>query len=143
MAKENWPDWPIYVRDGCRCVYCGLDGTREFVVWQQFTIDHLIPRSRNGTNGDNNKVVACPSCNLMKGSYDPRGYEPGAPTFNEPPNDEERTRLLDEARKYIKRNQRDLEGDFRLMLGEIADRKAAGRAANQDITNDRAVLPSS
>jgi 5-methylcytosine-specific restriction endonuclease McrA len=121
MAKQNWnvEDWAVYIRDGCQCVYCGLDGKAGFAIWRQLDMDHLIPKSRGGTNDRSNKVVTCVRCNLMKGSYDPRGYEPNAITVSEPLNDDDRNRLIALARKNIERNQRDWLEDFRLMLDEI------------------------
>lgn len=123
MAKEKWTDWDIYVRGGCQCVYCGLDGKRDFASWQQLDVDHLIPKCRGGLDSKANKVVACLRCNMMKGSYDPRGYDAGAPTYSEPPSSEEHERLIEVAREYIRRGQADLESDYGLMLNEIGGMK--------------------
>jgi 5-methylcytosine-specific restriction endonuclease McrA len=46
-ADAGWPDWKVYVRDRCRCVYCGYDGT-GFAAWGHLQIDHLIPQGRGG-----------------------------------------------------------------------------------------------
>lgn len=53
----------IIKRDGSRCHYC----LRELTFYSA-TIDHLIPRSRNGTNALSNLVLACGFCNSDKGS---------------------------------------------------------------------------
>ena len=50
----------ILARDGYRCQYCG--STRHL------TIDHLVPRSRGGTNSWDNMVTSCSACNVRKGA---------------------------------------------------------------------------
>lgn len=49
----------IYERDGHKCQYCG--STRKL------TIDHIVPKSKGGTDDWDNLVVACSSCNIKKG----------------------------------------------------------------------------
>ena len=49
----------IYQRDGHKCQYCGA--TRKL------TIDHIIPKSKGGSDDWDNLVVACSSCNIKKG----------------------------------------------------------------------------
>jgi 5-methylcytosine-specific restriction endonuclease McrA len=49
----------IYARDGHKCQYCGA--TRKL------TIDHVIPKSKGGSDDWDNLVVACSSCNTKKG----------------------------------------------------------------------------
>jgi len=41
------------------CIYCGMDAD---------TIDHLIPKSRGGSNMPDNLAPACRFCNLEKGN---------------------------------------------------------------------------
>lgn len=52
------------VWDACggRCHYCGV----ELHPFYTFTIDHVIPRSRGGTNALENLVGACVGCNQAK-----------------------------------------------------------------------------
>jgi len=42
---------------GEKCAYCGKDAT---------TVDHIIPKSKNGTDDKDNLVPACKSCNSSK-----------------------------------------------------------------------------
>jgi 5-methylcytosine-specific restriction endonuclease McrA len=49
-------------RDGRRCAYCRGHAT---------TVDHVIPRSRGGTDSWLNTVAACPTCNHRKGDRTP------------------------------------------------------------------------
>jgi len=57
----------ILVRDGYVCQYCG----REFSSCD-LTVDHIIPRARDGTNEWNNVVASCRGCNMRKGDQTPR-----------------------------------------------------------------------
>jgi 5-methylcytosine-specific restriction endonuclease McrA len=50
----------IFRRDNFTCQYCGRK-TKDL------TIDHIIPRSRGGTDTWKNVVAACPNCNHRKG----------------------------------------------------------------------------
>jgi len=43
-----------------KCAYCGKEGSLE--------IEHLVPRSRGGSNRVSNLVVACRACNTKKGT---------------------------------------------------------------------------
>lgn len=49
-----------------RCWWCftPLDGNG-------YHVDHLVPLHRNGTNGPENIVIACPACNLSKNARMP------------------------------------------------------------------------
>lgn len=53
----------VIKRDGGKCCYCGKD--------KNLTIDHLIPRSRGGTNTWTNLVTSCFRCNSNKGDKTP------------------------------------------------------------------------
>lgn len=50
----------IYERDGFACIYC--------TSTTQLSIDHVLPRSRGGTNNEDNLATACRRCNSSKGS---------------------------------------------------------------------------
>lgn len=50
----------VYERDGHACVYCG-DNSR-------LTVDHVIPKSRGGSNTTTNLVTCCFYCNSAKGA---------------------------------------------------------------------------
>jgi len=53
----------IYKRDGYECVYCGS--------YKNLTLDHVIPKSRGGTNDWTNLVTSCIKCNLKKADRTP------------------------------------------------------------------------
>jgi 5-methylcytosine-specific restriction endonuclease McrA len=57
----------IMKRDGNRCQYCNAGS--------DLTIDHVIPKSRNGKDTWENLVTACNRCNHKKGNRTPREAE--------------------------------------------------------------------
>lgn len=59
LSRKN-----ILRRDGHRCQYCG----RTDVT---LTVDHVIPRSRGGSDTWENLVAACVACNNKKGDRTP------------------------------------------------------------------------
>ncbi len=60
-------DEATYLKCHFTCVYCGFDG-RTFDAWMQLTIDHVLPRSCEGSDEPDNRVAACGSCNSMTSS---------------------------------------------------------------------------
>lgn len=52
----------VYVRDGYVCQYCGKDCDRN-----ELTVDHVIPKSKGGSNSWTNLVTCCKDCNNKKG----------------------------------------------------------------------------
>jgi len=116
MPKSEWPDWQVYLRDRCRCVYCGFDGKHNLSAFCHLEIDHLIPdKTAPYYNNHENKVVACRSCNDLKGTYNPQ--EGG----NKSSDENNRALMIKRARGIILKNQvkRELLDDFLLMLYEI------------------------
>ncbi len=56
----------VYARDKGRCQYCS-----KFVSRNEFTYDHVIPRSQGGITCFENVVVACVPCNQRKAGRTP------------------------------------------------------------------------
>ncbi|NJR70730.1 MAG: HNH endonuclease [Synechococcales cyanobacterium CRU_2_2] len=52
-------------RDSHTCQYCGYTG-------DELTLDHVIPRSRGGSDKWDNMITACVRCNVKKGNRTPR-----------------------------------------------------------------------
>lgn len=70
----------IYKRDNHECVYCGSK--------KQLTLDHVIPKSRGGSNNWENLVTSCFKCNSKKSNMTPDEakmklrYKPFVPNTN-------------------------------------------------------------
>ena len=56
-AKRMWKD-SIKNRWDYKCAYCGSE--------HNLTLDHIVPRSKGGSNHINNVLCACKSCNADK-----------------------------------------------------------------------------
>ena len=54
----------ILARDGYKCQYCGAQSNA-------LTVDHVIPKFRNGLDNWENLVAACKNCNQIKGEKTP------------------------------------------------------------------------
>jgi len=52
----------IYLRDDCRCAYCGRDASMGAVL----TLDHIVACELGGSNEEANLITACRSCNSSK-----------------------------------------------------------------------------
>ncbi len=62
-------------RDGWDCTYCG-----QYLHGGPFSlpaphIDHILPKSRGGSDRLDNLVLACPTCNCRKGALTPEEWE--------------------------------------------------------------------
>lgn len=60
----------VYKRDGYRCVDCGLHRD-ELPPGVALTLDHIIPRSKGGSNKMSNLQTMCRPCNNRKGDAMP------------------------------------------------------------------------
>jgi len=58
LSRQN-----VFRRDGFECQYCGIS--------TDLTLDHVVPKSRNGKSTWKNLVTACKPCNSRKGDYTP------------------------------------------------------------------------
>ena len=54
----------VFARDGFTCQYCGRRS-------HDLTLDHVLPRHRNGPHTWENLVCACVKCNARKGGRTP------------------------------------------------------------------------
>lgn len=55
----------VFATKGCLCTYCGDDAGQ---------VDHVIPRSRGGSDDLENLVPCCGACNLAKGDRTPEEW---------------------------------------------------------------------
>lgn len=51
----------VYANDEGRCAICG-----KFVRFDEFTVDHIIPLAKGGTNEMSNLQCSCVTCNRIK-----------------------------------------------------------------------------
>ena len=58
----------LVVSDGRGCAYCGLEEV-------PLEVEHIIPKSRGGTNRLQNLALSCKECNLAKGNKLPHEIE--------------------------------------------------------------------
>ena len=83
FRKINLNRQNIYRRDGHKCIYCGSKNN--------LTLDHVVPKCKNGANTWKNLVTCCGSCNVKKGDklvddflleYDLKmSHQPFRPTY--------------------------------------------------------------
>ncbi len=64
----------VFHRDERKCAYC-----RNTKV-ERYETDHIVPRSRGGTDRVSNLVVSCHSCNIAKGNMPVEQFLAGKPT---------------------------------------------------------------
>lgn len=57
--------WVVLARDEFRCVYCGKSSIEDGV---RLSADHIVARSKGGSDRLLNLVTACQSCNSAKGA---------------------------------------------------------------------------
>lgn len=73
----RWSRQGILKRDNYTCIYCGIKAgegrhQRAHVLHpNDFTVDHILPKSRGGRNTWTNTACACPSCNNRKNDRTP------------------------------------------------------------------------
>ncbi len=73
--KAHWSRKGVLVRDSYTCIYCGVrpgDVVRGSVLSKMdFTVDHILPKSRGGKDNWSNTGCACYVCNHRKGNRMP------------------------------------------------------------------------
>jgi 5-methylcytosine-specific restriction endonuclease McrA len=82
----RWSRKNVMLRDHYTCIYCGVQAgerrNNDYMRKEDFTIDHVIPRSKGGLNSWGNTACACPACNSRKGDRTP--HAAGMPMRWEP-----------------------------------------------------------
>lgn len=58
----------LLVEQAGLCFWCDVE------VGDNYHVDHVIPLVMGGSDGKENLVIACPSCNLRKGAKDPSDF---------------------------------------------------------------------
>ena len=57
-----------YDRQKGKCFWCGKR------VGEEYHVDHVVPLAKGGSNGPENLVIACPSCNISKRDKHPMDF---------------------------------------------------------------------
>lgn len=88
----RWSRKAVLQRDNFKCIYCGVEAGQQrkgsVIRRNDFTVDHIIPRSRGGRSTWGNTACACPSCNNRKADRTPHEmnmpmrWEPKTPRVN-------------------------------------------------------------
>lgn len=87
--QAHWSRRGVLVRDNFTCIYCGVQPGQvmrgKLLSKSDFTVDHVIPRSRGGRDNWTNTACACYACNHRKGDRLPHeagmkmAWEPKTP----------------------------------------------------------------
>lgn len=68
--KSHWSRRGVLVRDNYTCIYCGVklgaNVKGKVLTKKDFTIDHILPRSKGGRDTWSNTACACAKCNHRK-----------------------------------------------------------------------------
>ena len=66
----RWSRRGVLDRDNHICIYCGIDlksrQSGRVITKRDYTVDHIVPRSRGGKNTWGNTACACSRCNNRK-----------------------------------------------------------------------------
>ena len=62
-------------RENYACIYCDIHASKA-----KMEIDHVVPKSKGGTDSLNNLVLSCNACNQAKGNQDVQTYLKGKPS---------------------------------------------------------------
>jgi 5-methylcytosine-specific restriction endonuclease McrA len=87
--QAHWSRRGVLVRDSFTCIYCGVQPGQtmrgKVIGKSDFTVDHVIPKSRGGRDTWSNTACACYACNHRKGDRLPHeagmkmAWEPKTP----------------------------------------------------------------
>jgi len=112
----------LAVQAGNRCGYCQAE---EKFIGMPLHVEHIIPRIAGGSSNEKNLWLACPSCNLHKGTR----------THARDPLTGRRVRLFNPRKQYWKRHFEWAE-DGTIILG----RTACGRATVDALQMNNSLL---
>lgn len=69
--RATWSRKGVLIRDEYTCIYCGAEPgslqSGKVLSKNDFTIDHIVPRSRGGKDTWSNTACSCARCNHRKG----------------------------------------------------------------------------
>lgn len=127
VLKGNWSKrtLEIWLRDDCRCVYCGRKMLESRDTCYYFwCAEHLLPVKKYPffKNEIWNQVLACKPCNALKQNFDPAGE-------GIPGNEDHRGELIKAASIYIDKRRAEVEELFfqevKILSGALSARAAS------------------
>lgn len=70
--QAPWSRKSVLIRDDYQCIYCGVHPGQmmggKLMTKSSMTVDHILPKSRDGKDTWTNTACACPRCNHRKGN---------------------------------------------------------------------------
>lgn len=75
LKKMNYShrDAVVFVRAEGRCEYCNTEMIHDRIAWDAVQFDHIIPKSKGGSDDEENLALACKVCNNAKMTFLPTG----------------------------------------------------------------------
>ena len=102
-------------RDGFRCRYCGLDGTRSFSAWLSLSWDHLLPRGHANRDDPTFIVASCVFCYAAGNRYFDHAEKPGLPFDDLTPE-----QLVEQRRPYVEATRAEYRDFWNANVGRSA-----------------------
>lgn len=94
--------YAIHMRDGFRCVYCGMDGHESLSHWLTLSSDHLLPTGHPQRENPKFIATACQFCNTAANRYFDMAMREGL-TFD----GKSRVELIAQRRPYVMKTRQD------------------------------------
>lgn len=63
----------IFVRAKGRCEYCGAELIHDRIAFDSVQFDHIVPKSKGGSDDAENIAFTCKVCNTTKTTFLPAG----------------------------------------------------------------------
>ena len=111
----------IFKKHNHKCVYCGGDGEE---------IEHIIPRSKGGTNSIKNLTLSCQKCNIEKGNLSLKDFGKKVKkdfSHIEPKKTPKNASIIQSARNYT---LKELSKNFEIETGEGGETYANRKELN-------------
>jgi len=102
--KYSERDATVFVRaKGC-CEYCDVNLIHDRIAWDSIQFDHIVPKSKNGSDKDENLALSCKVCNNAKMVFVPTGNT--------------RSARIASARAYVSKNRKNA-NEFWASVSEV------------------------
>lgn len=136
LRVEKWHpiSLAIWLREGCRCAYCGRDmlSDRDFAR-HYYEHDHVLPVKNypQFEHAESYRVLACRACNSLKSTWDPNKDSQGDPPIlagdAKEISPEQLRELVNRTKKHLRKTRFTYECAFSSEKAVILDALAAIR----------------